>query len=58
MTEQEKIALKEAFKEYPEQSLIGHKKRLAYQRGWLKGYQTARQNVLQELADESKKLEE
>lgn len=58
MTEQEKTALKEAFKEYPEQSLISHKKRLAYQIGWLKGYQTARLNVLQELADEAKKLEE
>lgn len=50
MTEQEKTALKEAFKEYSEQSLIGHKKRLAYQRGWLKGYQTAK--------DEEKKLKE
>lgn len=46
MTEQEKTALKEAFKEYPEQSLIGMKLRLAYQAGWLKGYRRAEQDKI------------
>ena len=52
MNKQEKKALKDSFKEYPEQSLIGMKLRLTYQTGWLKGYQVARKDVLQELLDE------
>lgn len=46
MTKQEKIALKQAFKEYPEQSLIGMKLRIAYQTGWLKGYRRAEQDKI------------
>lgn len=56
MTEQEKTVLREAFKEYPEQSLIGMRLRLAYQTGWLKGYRRAEQDKIAFNLKKSKEL--